>query len=85
MSMELWQRLKDLEKKVGEIEKKQNLGYTVKVNFPVPPEGDKAQVAGNEGPSAPPASSRRGMCPKCGVKPNYYMHVKNCQGRAEVA
>jgi hypothetical protein len=26
------------------------------------------------------APSKRPMCPKCGVKPNYYMHVRWCQG-----
>lgn len=23
----------------------------------------------------------RQMCPKCGVEPNYHLHVKNCKGK----
>jgi hypothetical protein len=30
--------------------------------------------------STEPKMKGRGMCPVCGVKPNYYMHVKNCRG-----
>ena len=25
----------------------------------------------------------RSMCPKCGVKPNYFFHVKTCNGQKE--
>jgi hypothetical protein len=25
----------------------------------------------------------RSMCPKCGVKPNHYFHVKTCRGKKE--
>jgi hypothetical protein len=25
----------------------------------------------------------RKMCPKCGVKPNHFFHVKNCQGQKQ--
>ena len=25
----------------------------------------------------------RAMCPKCGVKPNYYLHVKHCLGQKD--
>jgi hypothetical protein len=25
----------------------------------------------------------RAMCPKCGVKPNYFFHVKTCQGQKQ--
>lgn len=24
----------------------------------------------------------RQLCPKCGEKPNYYLHVKHCKGKA---
>lgn len=35
--------------------------------------------------TAPPglkvnANGPRQMCPKCGVKPNYHLHVVNCKG-----
>ena len=45
---------------------------------------DEAQTQGQQ--TAPPAGpvldgkGVRAMCPKCGKKPNYYFHVKNCQG-----
>jgi hypothetical protein len=25
--------------------------------------------------------AQRGMCPKCGVKPNYFFHVRTCSGQ----
>jgi hypothetical protein len=36
-------------------------------------------------PDAPPVEiaekkSERKMCPKCGVKPNHFFHVKTCTG-----
>ena len=36
-------------------------------------------------PAAPPAAAvnaqgPRQMCPRCGVKPNYHLHVTNCRG-----
>lgn len=27
------------------------------------------------------AASNRKMCPKCGVKPNHFFHVKTCKGQ----
>ena len=27
----------------------------------------------------------RQMCPKCGVKPNYFLHVKSCKGAKQEA
>lgn len=33
------------------------------------------QAAPKKNPNGP-----RSMCPKCGLKPNYYLHTKNCKG-----
>lgn len=30
-----------------------------------------------------PAEKKPKMCPKCGVKPAYFFHVKNCTGQKE--
>ena len=45
------------------------------------------QMADNEAlqskpvmPQAPEKTDRK-MCPKCGVKPAYFFHVKNCAGK----
>jgi hypothetical protein len=37
---------------------------------------DKAKVEGNV---TQIQESTRKMCPHCGVKPNHFFHVKNCQ------
>jgi hypothetical protein len=29
------------------------------------------------------ATPSRALCPKCGVKPNHFFHVKNCAGQKE--
>jgi hypothetical protein len=37
--------------------------------------------------TAPPPVNPNGprqMCPKCGVKPNYHLHVINCKGKVAV-
>lgn len=41
---------------------------------------DEAQVkeAAPQAPAVLDAQKVRAMCPKCGKKPNYYFHVKNC-------
>lgn len=31
-------------------------------------------------PAPPNHTSPRQMCPKCGIKPNYHLHVINCRG-----
>lgn len=30
------------------------------------------------------ATATRNMCPHCGVKPNYFFHVKYCQKRTKI-
>lgn len=67
MSMELWQRLKDLEKKVAQIEDRLN-----KPDIPV--------VMNITGSSGEPPAKKMSLCPKCGVKPAYFFHVKHCKG-----
>lgn len=62
MSIELARRIKSLEARVTELEKK-----------PVEPQ---IRVVIPEEP-------KRQMCPKCGVKPNHFFHVKNCRGTQE--
>ena len=61
MSIELARRIKALEARVAELEKKPQ----VQVSAVVPEE------------------PKRQMCPKCGVKPNHFFHVKNCRGTQE--
>jgi hypothetical protein len=99
MSMELWQRLKDLEKKVQE-QGAALLDLTTRIASPqVSPENPvearnemrspaAAAVSGTSvfhGASAVPAYQ---LCPKCGKARAYHFHVKNCKGskgNAEVA
>jgi hypothetical protein len=89
MSMELWQRLKDLEKKVQEhsdrlkaLERQQPpTGWIDRIN----------DIALEIEPSPAPATRIAGapklhkLCPKCGKAPGYFFHVKYCKGNAEVA
>jgi hypothetical protein len=81
MSMELWQRLKDLEKKVaeqGEEVKSIERRMGAKADVLVTPDGEVRipVFSPAKGPS---------LCPKCGKVPGYFFHVKNCKGNAEVA
>jgi transposase len=63
MSIEIARRVKALEAKVAELEKK-----AAEQIVTIAPEVEK---------------SPRSMCPKCGVKPNHFFHVKNCRGLQE--
>jgi hypothetical protein len=94
--MELWQRLKDLEKKVQE-QGAALLDLTTRIAAPQAPvtgadrletQPAVAAVSGTSvfhGASAVPAYQ---LCPKCGKARAYHFHVKNCKGskgNAEVA
>lgn len=41
------------------------------------------QVVVTTEPKLEEAPSGRSMCPKCGVKPNYFFHVKTCTGQKD--
>lgn len=43
---------------------------------------DNATLTSNQMPVAAQKTDRK-MCPKCGVKPNHFFHVKSCQGQQE--
>jgi hypothetical protein len=86
MSMELWQRLKDLEKKVQEqsdrlkdLEDPATWQPSASAALPVikvESSFTKTISGSTKGPKP---------CPKCGKASAYYFHVKNCKGNAEVA
>lgn len=41
-------------------------------------------IAGLAEPDTKPnAQGPRKMCPHCGIKPNYFLHVRSCGGRAK--
>ena len=63
MSLEIARRVKALEAKVAELEKK----------LATPVVEIKPEVT----------NASRALCPKCGVKPNHFFHVKNCRGKQE--
>jgi hypothetical protein len=70
MSIELARRIKALEARVAALESrpKDAVMFTEKL---LRMEKDFAEATG------------RAMCPKCGVKPNHFFHVKNCRGTQE--
>jgi hypothetical protein len=75
--MELWQRLKDLEKKVaeqGEEVKSIERRMGAKADVLVTPDGE-VRI-----PVFSPAKAGPSLCPKCGKVPGYFFHVKHCRG-----
>jgi hypothetical protein len=83
MSMELWQRLKDLEKKVAEHEAKLKEPIKAPVVVGMVKRLDELELR-----TPPDAVIRKpgpALCPKCGKAPGYYFHVKWCKGNADVA
>jgi hypothetical protein len=97
MSMELWQRLKDLEKKVQEqsdrlkalqIAVQQGPQQEVSPGVVESITGERLKARNEIGSDTAPAAavSKHKPCPKCGKAPGYYFHVKYCTGNAaEVA
>jgi hypothetical protein len=93
--MELWQRLKDLEKKVAEHEAKLNAPVVVGVDFGVKPsvavvsqtweEEKRALIPKIHEHNDRVDRAGPSLCVKCGKVPGYYFHVKYCKGNAEVA
>jgi hypothetical protein len=65
MSVEMWRRIKALEDRVAELEKK-----------------PAVEEPKQEAPAVKPESGRK-MCPKCGVKPNHFFHVRTCDGQKQ--
>ena len=63
MSLEIARRVKALEARVAELEKK----------LAAPPLATAVEIA----------LPARSLCPKCGVKPNHFFHVKNCRGQQQ--
>ena len=68
MSLEIARKVKTLEAKVAE------QGKLLEA---------LRQLIDNATLTQSPASPIRAMCPKCGVKPNHFFHVKNCRGTQE--
>jgi hypothetical protein len=98
MSMELWQRLKDLEKKVQEhsdrLKALSTAAQGAAMTFSGLPQPamqidstlSGAAVTTNTLPWPTPEEKRGpALCPKCGKVPGYFFHVKYCKGNADVA
>lgn len=69
MSIALQGRVTSLEEKVAEQEKVIAGLIEVMTDMATP------KPVNTNGP--------RQMCPKCGVKPNYFLHVRSCKGKAD--
>jgi hypothetical protein len=85
MSMELWQRLKDLEKKVQE-QGAALLDLSTRIAVPQAPE--RVIAGADRGLETQPATasvSKHKPCPKCGKAAARYFHVKYCTGNAALA
>lgn len=82
MSMELWQRLKDLEKRVLKLE--QEKVEPEKVIEAIKQLHDSQTLASKPADKVAENKTRieanRKLCPKCGVKPNHFFHVRSCTG-----
>lgn len=78
MSKSVIQMFNELFARVDALEKR--------VAAPQAPESLPAAVSRNDGlldtPPAVAAPTRK-MCPKCGVKPAYFFHVRTCTGQKE--
>jgi hypothetical protein len=73
MSLQQQERIKSLEARVAALE--------AKLAAPqVPLTGEPNLAPTTPAVAAEPKETKRGLCPKCGVKPNYYMHVRWCKG-----
>jgi DNA-directed RNA polymerase subunit M/transcription elongation factor TFIIS len=86
MSMELWQRLKDLEKKVQEqSERLKALQAVSPLEIAVLQAPERAIAGADRGLETQPAPSKHKLCPKCGKAAARYFHVKYCTGNADLA
>jgi hypothetical protein len=88
MSMELWQRLKDLEKKVAE--QGEEVKRIKRLANPLVPNPNLFEVSNNTATAIivaePAAATKHKPCPKCGQAAARYFHVKYCTGKdGEVA
>ena len=77
MSVQLQERVKTLEARVAALEAKLAEAITIGLDYGNTPAVTVAYVE----PTQVASASKRGLCPKCGVKPNYYMHTKWCKGQ----
>jgi uncharacterized coiled-coil protein SlyX len=82
MSMELWQRLKDLEKKVQEqSDRLKDLQIAVSpLDIVVLQAPERAIAGADRGLETQPAPSKHKPCPKCGKAAARYFHVRSCRG-----
>jgi hypothetical protein len=67
MSMQLTQRVSTLEAEVKALREMVESLAAAPAESP-----EQKQITNPNGP--------RRMCPKCGVKPNYHLHVLHCRG-----
>jgi hypothetical protein len=74
-NIELKVALRSLEARVAELEKRPVVEAERKV-------AQVAALAEFMKAELKPESGRK-MCPKCGVKPNHFFHVKTCNGKKE--
>jgi NMD protein affecting ribosome stability and mRNA decay len=79
--MELWQRLKDLEKKVQEqSERLKALQIAAPQAVSTEPSSEPVDTQ-----PAVAAVTKHKPCPKCGKAAARYFHVKYCKGNADLA
>ena len=73
MNIEVNHRFRELEARIKALEDKINAA----------PQEKAVASATSSVSGAPPAvvAPNRKMCPKCGVKPNHFFHVKTCKGQ----
>jgi hypothetical protein len=73
----LEQRVRILENRLAELERQATIRHEPVVT--ITPVGLEALHKMEEKIEKP----TRAMCPKCGVKPNYFFHVKTCTGQKD--